>query len=158
MKRILLILAAMAIAAPGWSGAQAGNATPYQGTRVIKTASAYSALTQRLMKAIRKNHMGIVARASATIGAKSIGVTMPGNMVIMVFRPDLAVRMLKASVPAGIEAPLQFYVTENDDGSAIRTYRPPSSVFAPYDSPDLNRLAGEIDIVFEKIVRDALIP
>ena len=45
MKRILPILAAMAIAAPGWSGAQAGNATPYQGTRVIKTASAYSALT-----------------------------------------------------------------------------------------------------------------
>ena len=130
----------------------------YQGTRVIKTASAYSALTQRLMKAIRKNRMGIVARASATIGAKSIGVTIPENMVIMVFRPDLAVRMLKASVSAGIEAPLRFYVTENDDGSAIRTYRPPSCVFAPYDSPDLNRLAGEIDIMFEKIVRDALKP
>ncbi len=158
MKRILPILAAMAIAASGWSGAQAGNATPYQGTKVIKTASAYSALTQRLMKAIRKNRMGVVARASATIGAKSIGVTIPGNMVIVVFRPDLAVRMLKASVPAGIEAPLRFYVTENDDGSASRTYRPPSSVFAPYDSPNLNRLAGEIDIMFEKIVRDALIP
>ena len=58
MKRILPILAAMAIAAPGWSGAQAGNATPYQGTRVIKTAFAYSALTQRLMKAIRKSAWG----------------------------------------------------------------------------------------------------
>ena len=35
----------------------------------------------------------------------------------MVFRNDYAVRMLQASVPAGIEAPLRLYVTENADGT-----------------------------------------
>jgi uncharacterized protein (DUF302 family) len=34
----------------------------------------------------------------------------------LVFRNDYAVRMLEASIPAGIEAPLRFYVTENPDG------------------------------------------
>jgi uncharacterized protein (DUF302 family) len=66
--------------------------------------------------------MGLVARASATMGAKSIGKTIPGNMVVMVYRPDFAIRMLKASVPAGIEAPIRFYITENPaTGSATLT-------------------------------------
>lgn len=158
MKTMAPIMVAALVAVSGWSAAAGGNATPYSGTKVIKTAFAYKALTGRLIKAIRKNRMGIVARASATNGAKSIGVTIAGNMVIMVFRPDFAVRMLKASVPAGIEAPLRFYVTENRDGKATLTYRLPSSVFAPYESTELNRLAGEIDVIFGKIVRDALKP
>ena len=60
--------------------------------------------------------MGIVAQACADCGANAIGVTIPGNRVIMVFRPDFAVRMLDASVAAGIEAPLRLYVTERPDG------------------------------------------
>ncbi|NQU62000.1 MAG: DUF302 domain-containing protein [Rhodospirillales bacterium] len=159
MKPIIPIIVAALVAISGLSTTpSSATAAPYSGTREIKTAYAYKALTGRLIKAIQKNRMGIVARASATIGAKSIGKTIPGNMVIMVFRPDFAVRMLKASVPAGIEAPLRFYVTENDDGKASLTYRMPTSTFAPYGSPDLNRLAGEIDILFGNIVRDALKP
>lgn len=154
MKPIIPLILAALLAFSG--GVAMANDAPHPGTQVIGTPFAYKALTGRLIKAIRKNRMGIVARASATIGAKSIGVTIPGNMVIMVFRPDFAVRMLKASVPAGIEAPLRFYVTENQDGKASLTYRLPSSIFAPYDSPDLNRLAREIDVIFDKIVRDAL--
>jgi len=73
----------------------------------------------------------------------------------MVFRNDFAVRMLKASVPAGIEAPLRIYVTENPDGSASLTYREPSAVFAPYGSPALDEIAKELDAVFRNIVRDA---
>lgn len=134
----------------------AANATPFPGTRVIQTDYGYKPLVDRLMKAIRKNRMGIVARASATLGAKNIGVTIPGNMVIMVFRPDFAVRMLKASVPAGVEAPLRYYVTEGANGKATLTYRTPSSVFAPYDSANLNAMAAELDGIFAKIAKDAL--
>lgn len=157
-KQSLVCLTAVFFILSGLSVAAADNMTPYPGAKIIKTAYGYKALTGRLIKAVKENRMGIVARASATIGAKSIGVAIPGNMVIMVFRPDFAVRMLKASVPAGIEAPLRFYVTENDDGKATLTYRTPTSIFAPYGSPDLNRMAGEIDEIFGKIVRDALKP
>ena len=136
--------------------AGANNSAPDKGTKVINTTHTYKALVERLQKSIRKNKMGIVARASATLGARSIGVTIPGNMVIMVFRPDFAVRMLKTSVPAGIEAPLRYYVTEGVDGKASLTYRTASSVFAPYDNAELDVMAKELDGILARIVAEAL--
>lgn len=135
--------------------AQAGNPTPHPGTRVLKSPHAFAMLTQRLEKAVEANGMGLVAQASASRGAAARGVKIPGNAVIMVFRNDYAVRMLAASVPAGIEAPLRLYVTENADGTASLTYRTPSAVFAPYGSPALDAMAKELDPIFEKIAADA---
>jgi uncharacterized protein (DUF302 family) len=109
----------------------------------------------RLEKAIEANKMGLVAQASASRGAAGRGVKIRGNVVLMVFRNDYAVRMLAASVPAGIEAPLRLYVTEDPDGRTSVTWRSPSAVFAPYASADLSALARELDPIIEKIVRDA---
>jgi uncharacterized protein (DUF302 family) len=63
--------------------------------------------------------------------------------------------MLAASVPAGIEAPLRIYVTENPDRTASITYRKPTAVFGPYGSKALDEMAGELDPIFQRIVRDA---
>ncbi len=136
-------------------GAAAHDAAPFPGTHVIKTGHSYQAMVEKLPKAVSKNKMGVVAKASATLGAKKIGVTIPGNMVVMVFHPKFAVRMLDASVPAGIEAPLRFYITENADGTTTLTYREPSSVFAPYDSAKLDKMAKELDVIFARIAADA---
>jgi uncharacterized protein (DUF302 family) len=136
-------------------GASAHDATPFPGTHVIKTGHSYQAMVKKLPEAVAKNEMGVVAKASATLGAKKIGVTIPGNMVVMVFHPKFAVRMLDASVPAGIEAPLRFYITENADGTTTLTYREPSSVFAPYGSAKLDEMAKELDIIFARIAANA---
>jgi len=136
-------------------GTAADNATPFPGTHVIKTGHSYPAMVEKLPQAVAKNKMGVVAKASATVGAKKIGVTIPGNMVVMVFHPKFAVRMLEASVPAGIEAPLRFYITENADGTTTLTYRDPSSVFAPYGSANLDEMAKELDVIFAQIAADA---
>ena len=136
-------------------GAAADNATPFPATHVIKTRHSYQAMVDKLPKAVAKNKMGVVARASATLGAKKIGVSIPGNMVVMVFHPKFAVRMLEASVPAGIEAPLRFYITENADGTTTLTYREPSSVFAPYENANLDKMAKELDVIFARIAADA---
>ncbi len=136
-------------------GAAAHDATPFPGTHVIKTGHSYQAMVKKLPEAVSKNKMGVVAKASATLGARKIGVTIPGNMVVMVFHPKFAVRMLQASVPAGIEAPLRFYITENADGTTTLTYREPSSVFAPYDSAELDKMAKELDVIFARIAADA---
>ncbi len=136
-------------------GAAAHDATPFPGTHVIKTGHSYQAMVKKLPEAVSKNKMGVVAKASATLGARKIGVTIPGNMVVMVFHPKFAVRMLDASVPAGIEAPLRFYITENADGTTTLTYREPSSVFAPYDSAELDKMAKELDVIFARIATDA---
>jgi uncharacterized protein (DUF302 family) len=136
--------------------ASAQNSMAYPGTKIIKTAHSYSALLGRLTKAIKKNKMGLVNRASATVGAKkALGLTIPGNMVIGVYHPRFAVRMLKASVPAGYEAPIRFYVTENTDQTATLTYRTPTSLFAPYGSAELDKMARELDGIFANIAKDA---
>lgn len=136
--------------------ARAETPAPYPGTQVIETDQSFAAYVERLKNAIQANKMGIVAEASATNGAASIGVEIDGNRVIMIFRPDYAVRMLDASVAAGIEAPLRLYVTENDDGTARLTYRTPTAVFAPYDIPALDEMAGELDAIVETIVAESL--
>lgn len=129
--------------------------SPYEGTNIVKTKHGFDALVTRVEKAVADNKMGMVAQASASRGAASRGVKIPGNIVLMVFRNDYAVRMLQASVPAGIEAPLRLYVTENADGTASLTYRLPSAVFAPYGNRELDAMAKELDPIFQNIVRDA---
>lgn len=127
----------------------------------IQTANSplpFDAAVRQLEKSIADNKMGLVAQASASKAAASKGIQIPGNAVLMVFRPDFAVRMLKASVSAGIEAPLRIYVTENADGTASVSYRTPSVVFAPYRNGELDAIAKELDPIFARIVSDALSP
>ena len=82
-------------------------------------------------------------------------MNIPGDAVVMVFRNDIAVRLLAASVPAGIEAPLRICVTENADGTATLSYRVPSALFAPYRNPAVDRVARELDALLGAIARDA---
>jgi len=128
----------------------------FPGTVSVKAPHGFDASLARLERAIAENGMGLVAQASASRGAAARGVKIPGNAVLMVFRNDYAVRMLAASVPAGIEAPLRIYVAESADGTTTVTYRMPSAVFAPYGSDALDRMARELDSVLEKIVKDAV--
>ena len=148
-----------ALAAFALTGGAYGAALP--GWAVHKTAHSYPLLIERLNQAVKANKMGLVTKASATVGAKKmLKKTIPGNMVVGVYRPDFAVRMLEASVNAGIEAPIRFYITENDDGTATLSYKTPSTVFAPYadGGQKLRDLAAELDEIFAKIAREAVAP
>ena len=133
-------------ALPGWS--------------VTETPHSYKDLIARVDAAVKANKMGLVTRASATRGAASLGKTIPGNMVIGVYRPDFAIRMLEASEQAGIEAPIRLYITENADGTATLSYKTPSSVFAPYKDGGeaLTAMARELDAIFAKIAKEATAP
>ncbi len=160
MTRVLnaLTLVLVALAGPAGPSVAAGWNGP--GWSVTKTTHSYQALVERLDAAVKANKMGLVNRASATAGAASLGKTIPGNMVVGVYRPDFAIRMLEASVPAGIEAPIRFYITENADGTATLSYKKPSAVFAPYTDggAKLKDLAAELDGIFAKIAGEATAP
>ena len=152
----IVLAAALAAAAPLAANAQKGGAGyPFTGARTVTSSQAFDAVVTRLEKAIEANKMGLVAQASASRGAAARGAKIRGNDLLMVFRNDYAVRMLAASVPAGIEAPLRVYITEDRDGRTSVTWRSPSAVFAPYGNADLNALARELDPIIEKIVRGA---
>lgn len=150
----VLLSAALATASVA-SPAGAEDALP-PGTVAQDTGKPFATFVEDLTAAIPRHEMGTVADACATCGAAKIGVTIPGNRILMIFHPRYAVRMLEASVAAGIEAPLRLYVTENGDGTAKLTYRKPTAVFAPYGSEEIDALAAELDLVVEQIARDAI--
>ena len=131
---------------------------PRDGWVVIDTELAYPDLVEATRTAVTDAKMGLVTQASASDGASGQGFTIPGNRVIGVYRNDYARRMLEASVAAGIEAPIRFYVTEDADGTATLSYKTPSFVFAPYTDEGgekLEALAEELDAVFAGIAEQA---
>jgi len=123
-------------------------------TRVSKVG--FAKIASALKQTIDDHKMGLVCHANAQAGAATRGVRIQGNQVFMIFRPDLAIRMLKANVEAGFEAPMRIYLYENTDGSATIAYVRPSTLFKPYGSRELDALAAELDSIFEQVVARAL--
>ncbi len=152
MRWLALITLSLMLTLP----VRAETAKPYSGTQVIETGKPFGGFLKSLKAAISANKMGIVGEACATCGAKAIGVTIPGNRVVMIFNPHFAVRMLKASEASGIEAPLRLYVTEQKDGTARLTYRLPSHVFGAYKMADLDAMGKELDVIVDRIVKRAV--
>src|SRR5260370_29009822 len=139
--RAALILVAFAITMLATGSIRAAQPEPLSGTVVLTTKLSFDRLLERTQQAIEASGMLLVCKASASQGAAARGLKIPGNAVLMVFRNDYAVRMLEASVAAGIEAPIRLYVTENGDGSATLTYRKPSAGFAPYGSAPRDKMS-----------------
>lgn len=128
-----------------------------EGWDIHKSPHDYATLVERLNAAIEESPINKLSAASATVGAKSLGQEIPGNMVVHAFAPQFAVRMLEASIAAGYEAPLRFYITENEDGTGTLSYKNASFVFAPYDDGGeaLKTLAGELDAIQDAIAAAA---
>ncbi len=138
--------------------APAASAAP-EGLRVMASPHDFATLVARLDKAVEKAGLFVVTRASASAGAAGRGIAIPGDMIVGVYRNDFAVRMLAASVEAGIEAPIRFHIVEGGDGRASLSYRTPSAVFAPYGGGEaLAGLARELDALFAQIAADAVAP
>ncbi|MXN66596.1 DUF302 domain-containing protein [Stappia sp. GBMRC 2046] len=140
------------------NAASAEGPGPREGWIVVETAHSYPDLVERVQAAVKGQDMLLVTQASASGGAKAQGIAIPGNRVIGVYRNDFARRMLEASVASGIEAPIRFYVTENEDGTATLSYKTPSFVFSPYfdeGGEALVELARELDGIFEAIAKSA---
>lgn len=147
---ILVFLAALPVSAE--------SITPREGWRVIPTDQSYSELLDAVRQAVKKQGMAVVTDVGPTEVAASRGEVIPGNRVLGVFRNDFAVRAVRASVPAMIEAPVRFYVTENEDGTATLSWKKPGYVFAPYlesGGAELKAVADELDGIFEAIGRAA---
>lgn len=158
-SNIAIIIAVWALIVAAASGALA---EPTVGARdgwtVIETPHGFKELSDKLDAAIKAEGMLKVTQASASAGARGAGITIPGNKVVGVYRNDFARRMLAASVAAGIEAPIRFYITEEADGAATLSYVTPTTVFAPYfdeGGAALEALAAELDVVFAAIAARA---
>ena len=151
MKALIPLLCLVAL--PLW----AQNAP--EGWAVYPTQKPYAELVDATKAAIKENGLIVVTQAGPTKAAAARGISIPGNRVIGAFNNDYAVRVLETSVHAMIEAPIRFYVTENQDGTATLSYKTPSFVFAPYapeGGQDLLNIAAELDTKFQSIAERAV--
>lgn len=155
MQLVIVCVAMISLATP----ALGGSVTAREGWRVHDTDQSYAALLENTRAAIEAEGMFLVTEAGPTQAAANRGVDIPGNRVLGVFRNDYAVRAVRLSVPAMIEAPIRFYVTEDDDGAATLSYKTPTHVFGAYmaeGGPKLEALAEELDEVFAAIAKRAV--
>ncbi len=132
---------------------------PLPGWAVFDSKKSYEALVADTKAAVKANGLIVVTQAGPTKAAAARGITIPGNRVIGVFNNDFAVRVLETSTAAMIEAPIRFYVTENDDGTATLSYKTPSFVFQPYADEGgaaLSAIAEELDAKFQSIADSAV--
>lgn len=152
MRHFITLLALLiATAAPA-------DIKPRVGWVVIQTSKTHAQLLSDLKSAVKANKMGVVTQAGPTATARKRGIEIPENRVVGVFNNDFAVRILALSTPAMIEAPIRFYVTEDEDGTATLSYKTPSFVFAPYTGDagqELGHIALELDDRFLTIATEA---
>lgn len=138
--------------------ATAGEITPLEGWRVVETELSHAELLDRLLAAVPEEGMGVVTQAGPTEAARERGVDIPQNRVVGVFNNDYAVRILDLSTAAMIEAPVRFYLTEDDAGVATLSWKTPSFVFAPYfgeGGEELKAISAELDAKFDAIASRA---
>lgn len=131
---------------------------PRSGWWVHSSAKSFDTLVDDVKASVKAHKFGVVTQAGPTGAAKRRGIIIPGNRVIGVFNNVYAVRVLKLSTAAMIEAPIRLYVTENPDGTATLSYKLPSTVFAPYvaEAEGLASIAAELDTAFAAIAREAV--
>lgn len=140
---------------PAW----ADDVKSLSGWAVYPSEKTYDRLVEDTKTAVKDNGLIVVTQAGPTKAAAARGITIPGNRVIGAFNNDYAVRVLETSTNAMIEAPIRFYVTENEDGTATLSYKTPSFVFAPYvdeGGAALREIATELDTKFQAVAESAV--
>ena len=156
-----LILPVFLLFAVPLAAEEVADLTPRDGWEVHRTDKSFDALVAAALAATKSNGMGVVTQAGPTGMAAKRGITIPGNRVIGIFNNDFAVKILRLSPHAMIEAPVRLYVTENADGTATLSYKRPSEVFAPYAAEGgagLAALASDLDARFAAIAAAAIRP
>ncbi len=162
MKRLVVSAAlAFGIIAGGVTSVLAGTHKSLKRTGWItyETKIAYDDLYPRLKKALENSALSQITTASASAGAKGRGVEIPGNRVVGVYNNLYAVRMLEASIAAGIEAPLRIYLTQRSDGGSNFTYKTATEAFKPYfdeGGEPLKTMAAELDDLLDKVAKETV--
>ena len=109
------------------------------------------ATVSEVIEATKLIPMGLVAHINGQANAAKRGIIVPADQILEIFRPDFALRVWQADKRAGIDIPLRIHVYQADTETHV-AIRNPSSVFAPYGNSELDKIAAELDSVFDNIL------
>ncbi|MDB2407476.1 DUF302 domain-containing protein [Jannaschia sp.] len=136
---------------------EVADLAPRDGWEVLPTDKDFDTLVADTRGAAKAGKLAVVTMAGPTGAAANRGIEIPGNRVLGLFNNDFAVRTLRLSTAAMIEAPIRVYVTENADGTATLSYIRPSQRLAPYavEAPGLEAIGVELDAAFASVAAAA---
>jgi uncharacterized protein (DUF302 family) len=106
---------------------------------------------ERLTKAVEDSGLRLVAHINGQANAAKLGLVVPADQILEIFRPDYALRVWSACKPAGHDIPLRIHVYEEGAQTKVAC-RMPSSVFEPFCSNELDAISKELDPLFEDIL------
>jgi uncharacterized protein (DUF302 family) len=116
-------------------------------TTKLSAADAIEALTA----GIEEQGLRVVAHINGQANAAKLGVRVPADQILEVFRPDFAIRVWQVCKPAGMDIPLRIHVYENGSGVHVAC-RLPTSVFRSWNEPELTAIGAELDPMFRAII------
>lgn len=119
--------------------------------KLIKSKLSAEQTVATLLAAIEQQNMRLVAHINGQANAAKMGVTVPVDQILEVFRPDFAIRVWEACKPAGHDIPLRIHIYEQGD-EVIVACRMPGEVFAAFESTELDAIGSELDGIFENII------
>ncbi len=105
----------------------------------------------KLTEAAQAVPMGVLAHINGQANCVKKGIAVPADQILEIFRPDFAIRVWQAHKPAGIDIPLRIHLYDAG-GKTMVNFRTAGEVFAPYASPALDAIAGDIDPIFTRIL------
>jgi uncharacterized protein (DUF302 family) len=109
------------------------------------------AAAAKLTEAAQAEPMGVLAHINGQANCAKKGIVVPADQILEIFRPDFAIRVWQAHKPAGIDIPLRIHLYDAG-GKTVVSFRTAREVFAPYASPSLDAIAGDIDPIFTRIL------
>ncbi len=109
------------------------------------------AAAAKLTEAAQAVPMGVLAHINGQANCAKKGIAVPADQILEIFRPDFAIRVWQAHKPAGIDIPLRIHLYDAG-GKTVVNFRTARAVFAPYASPALDAIAGDIDPIFTRIL------
>lgn len=109
-----------------------------------------------LISGIEESGMLLVADIDVRKNAAKRGMSLTGNRILEVFRPDYAARVWEMEIEAGVDIPIRIHVHEDGAGAVTARYRSPLEVLSGHGNDELTLFAAELEPVFEKIVRTPL--
>jgi uncharacterized protein (DUF302 family) len=119
--------------------------------KTITTSSNVEEVVSTLLAGIEAENMRVVAHINGQANAAKMGKEVPADQIIEVFRPDFAMRVWQACKPAGHDIPLRIHVYEDGDEVKVAC-RLPSTVFAEFNSEELDAIGVELDEIFNNIL------
>lgn len=119
--------------------------------KTISTNLTPQQAVDRLIAAVEASGLRLVAHINGQANAAKLGLMVPADQILEIFRPDYAARVWAACKPAGHDIPLRIHVYEENAQTKVAC-RMPGTVFKPFGSDALDAIGAELDPLFDTIL------